>query len=287
MNNIGEIFAIISGLLYASIGYFAVHLIKLGIDPLALTFWRFSLSALILMIFIKYIAENKLIVRKQLFNMLTKDSLLYCGSSFLYFYALEYIGSGLCMVIFFIYPVFVSIINYIFYGKKISRRYWYCLSIIIIGIFFLVDLHEIKMDITGIVLSILSSILYALYCINSTKTTSIPISATLIVCIGSALFSLLLIFSQQKSIFLPENNITEALLYISGLSLFGTVLPILLLLKSFKLISVERASLLSVSEPIFGVIIGFFFLGENLTSSNIIGIILIISAATIIIKFKE
>jgi drug/metabolite transporter (DMT)-like permease len=70
-------------------------------------------------------------------------------------------------------------------------------------------------------------------------------------------------------------------LHLFGIAIVATVIPILLMLYSLKYISSEKASILSVLEPVFVVIFGILLLGESLRFLSAIGIILILAGALI------
>lgn len=286
----GEIYAITSGLCYGSIGYFGMNVLNSGLSVTALSFWRFFPSALfmLLILFCRQNSEPRTTVRKYLFRMLTIDSLLYSSSSFLYFIACTYIGSGLCMVIFFIYPAMVSLLQYFFHGTRINKRYWLCFAVITIGMVLLIDRDEVKTDVLGTVLAIGSALLYAIYCLSSTKTMTVPLSATFSVCLGSAIFSASTALLRGESIALPLSaDLLPLSFYLGGLVLFGTVIPILFLLRSFDMISVKKASILSASEPAFGIILGITLLGERVTMIQLGGVAMIILSAIIIMAEKK
>ena len=59
----------------------------------------------------------------------------------------------------------------------------------------------------------------------------------------------------------------------------ATVIPILLMLYGLKYISSEKASILSVLEPVFVVIFGILLLGESLRFLSAVGIVLILAGA--------
>ena len=63
-----------------------------------------------------------------------------------------------------------------------------------------------------------------------------------------------------------------------------TALPILFFLESLKYISSEKASMLTVLEPIFVVIFGVILMHEPITFIQIIGIITILLGALLTLK---
>ena len=64
-----------------------------------------------------------------------------------------------------------------------------------------------------------------------------------------------------------------------GIGVVATVIPILLMLHSLKYISSEKASLLSVLEPVFVVIFGVLLLGETLKPIHALGVVFVLAGA--------
>jgi drug/metabolite transporter (DMT)-like permease len=78
---------------------------------------------------------------------------------------------------------------------------------------------------------------------------------------------------------IPQNIDTWLNLLVIGV--IATVIPILLMLHSLKYISSEKASILSVLEPVFFVIFGVVLLGETLQAWHAFGVVLVLLGALI------
>ena len=63
-------------------------------------------------------------------------------------------------------------------------------------------------------------------------------------------------------------------------------MPILFLLEAMKHISSDKASLLSVLEPVCVVIIGMLLLDETLTALQVVGIIAVLGGA-LLVQFEK
>ena len=66
------------------------------------------------------------------------------------------------------------------------------------------------------------------------------------------------------------------------IAIVGTAIPILLVFKSMNYISETEAAILSVSEPIFSLIISYFIMNENINLVQMIGIILVVTSSIIV-----
>lgn len=275
----GGIYALCSGLCCGFIGYFGVSLMKSGLSISNMLFWRFLLAtSFILIIFIPKYEIFLQSCKKESLRMLIYGMVFHSTSTIVYFVASKYVGTGLAMVISFCYPAIVMLFNVIFYKAVITKIYYFVFFMLLLGMIFLVDIQEFKFDILGIFLGILSATLYAFYMVGSKKLVIPSMVSTLMVLSGCTLTCL--IFSCVDSSFCIPSGF-DSWFYLICAALICTILPILLLLQSLKHISPEKASILSVLEPVFVVICGIFFLGETISSAQIIGSAVILSSSVI------
>jgi drug/metabolite transporter (DMT)-like permease len=201
--------------------------------------------------------------------------------SYLYFLSTKYIGSGLAMVIFFIYPAIVMIFNKVFHNHGIGIIYYFSIIIIILGLVFLIDMDDIKFDLYGIFLSLIAAVGYAIYIVVSKNQVSDipPLVSTLMVSIGSSIAAILMTF-YDGSFIVPVG--TDFWQNILGLSIICTSLPTLFLLEGLKYIKSEKASILSVLEPVGGFLLGVTILKEHVTMMQTIGVIIILVGAMLV-----
>ena len=201
----------------------------------------------------------------------------YGTSSITYFIGSSYIGTGLTMVVFFIYPAIVMLFNWILYQKRINKTYYLAFSMIIIGIFLLAELHELRLDFLGIGFGILSAIFYACYVVVSKKSNVSPLTSTLMVLIGCSIICLIVAYF-EASFVIPARGNWLAIIFIA---IICTALPILLLLKGLQYISSEKAAIVSVLEPVFVLLTGIILLGETVSIMQIFGTAILLSGAVI------
>ena len=181
------------------------------------------------------------------------------------------------MVIFFTYPAMVMLLNHIFYGQRIPIIYYFSIVIIACGMPLFVDTNEVEFDVFGIILSILSALLYAGYLVSSKKIeTFSPIISTLMVCLG-CMFTSLLLSLGNHSLSIPTT--LSVWLNLLGIGILCTAAPVLLLLYGLNYISAEKTAILSVLEPVFVLIFGVTLLGEPMKLRYLIGVMIVLSGA--------
>lgn len=275
-DNKGSLYAILSGFLYGFIGYFGINAINGNISASNMIFWRFLIASLLILLLVIPQLKRTTDSFKEIRAAFFSGVLFYGLSTLIYFYSSLYIGSGLAMVIFFTYPVIVLLLNYFLYGQRIPPVYYFATGIILVGMVMLTNLDQMAFNLWGILLAVISAFFYACYMVASKNNKVSPTMSTLMVSLGCMVPSFAA--TMATNTFVVPNTLS---LWINlfGIAVVATVVPILLLLHSLKYISSEKASILSVLEPVFVVIFGVILLHEELRIINAVGIILILSGA--------
>ncbi len=274
----GKFYAIISGLMYSLLGYFGVSIIKEGYSVENMSFWRFFIAAIFILIIMLPKWRQLKVNKVDAIKMLIIGAIFYGGCSMLYFVAAEYIGTGLAIVIFFTFPAFVLLINKFLYGVRITKNYLAAVGLIMIGLVLLIDLKEAKADVMGIFLSILTGILYAGYVVGGKQIKMPPLTSTFLACTGC--FISAFVFSINDGSFAIPKGI-NVWIDILGISIISTALPMLLLLEALRYISSTKGAILSVLEPVFMVFVGIMFLDEKISFLQGIGVAVILSGSLI------
>ncbi|WP_172468421.1 DMT family transporter [Legionella gratiana] len=273
----GSTYAILSGFLYSFIGYFGLSAINGHLSASTMLFWRFLISSIIILFIMLPNIKSSRDSYKNMFIAFLTGVFFYGISTWLYFLASLYIGSGLAMVIFFTYPVVIMLLNYFFYGQLIPQIYYLAILIILSGMVLMVDL-DASFNFWGMVLAIASAFFYACYIIGSKQNVLSPNMSTFMVCLGCTVTSFFVSFFDHSFVIPTSFTVWYHLL---GIAIIATVIPILLLLYSLKYISSEKASILSVLEPVFVVIFGVLLLDEKVQLWGVVGIVLVLAGALI------
>jgi drug/metabolite transporter (DMT)-like permease len=274
----GKFYAIISGLMYSLLGYFGVSIIKEGYSVENMSFWRFFIAAIFIFIIMLPNWKKMKVDKIDAMKMLVIGAIFYGGCSMLYFVAAKYIGTGLAIVIFFTFPAFVLLINKFLYGIRITKNYIAAVGLIMVGLVLLIDLKEMKADIMGIFLSILTGILYAGYVVGGKQIQMPPLTSTFLACAG-CFISAFVLSVNDGSFVIPQG--VDVWIDILGISIISTALPMLLLLEALRYISSTKGAILSVLEPVFMVFVGIMFLGEKISLLQGVGVCVILSGSLI------
>ncbi len=273
---LGAFCAAASGLCYGLVGYFGLHIIHDDFSVSTMLFWRFFIAASLIGLVLVPQFKQGVSLDKQGLKVFFYGLLFYGTSTTLYFSASEHIGTGVAMVILFTFPALVMLINMVVYKATIRKMYYLALAVIFLGMIFLVDTGGFSLDVYGISISVLAAFLYACYIVFTKKATLPPAISALLVSMGCMCASLVCALF-ENNFRIPLDLSTWFTLVCMGL--FCTALPILLFMQGLKYISSEKASMLSVLEPVFVVIFGVLLLGEQLSGTQMVGILIILSGA--------
>ncbi len=282
--NRGVLYAISSGLCFGLLGYFGVTLMQANFSVYNMLFWRFVVGIIVVALCLLPQSQTIFKKPKELVKVFLYGVSFYSITAILYFIACKYISTGLAMVTFFTYPVMVILLNKFLYKSEIPKTYYGAVGLILFGMFFLGGNHEAAFDFFGLFLGVASAATYACYLIASKNSTVSPLVSTLMVSIGSAL-TCLVAAVVDGTFFVPHDP--GAWLNIIAVGTLCTALPILLLLRALQYISSEKASLLSVLEPVFVLIFGMILLGETVTSTQMVGVIIVLFGAVLTLFGKR
>ena len=284
---IGYPAGIITGVTYGLNPLFGKPLMDNGASIDTILFYRYFFAVVLLGGFLLLTKQSFKVTAKQA-GVLLVLGVLYTMSSTTLFEAYKYIASGLATTLVFLYPVLVAIIM-VFLRVVPSWQVWLSIIATFIGVIIMTmgDAGQSAVDPIGVLLSIVSASVYALFIviINRSKTIS-SISNSLLT--FYALFTGVLIFL-GKMMF-HHTGMTEGIEGVAawsnlvGLALLPTVVSTATLALATRNIGATKASVLGVFEPITAILVGAIVFGEALTANIVVGILISVVAITFMIS---
>ena len=187
-----------------------------------------------------------------------------------YFYALKWANVAVAMLALFIYPIITSLLEPIFLKTKLQLSNILSSLVLLVGIYFLVPSFDINNSMTqGLLMGILSAFAYAIRnLILKTKVDDFNGSSLMFYqMLVMAIILLPVPFLFEHSFEMVYAEIP----YIIILGLITTAVGHTLFLNSFKHFTVSTASIMSSMQPIYGILIAWFFLSEQPDIRSIIG----------------
>lgn len=272
---IGSVQVVASGACFGLLGLFGKSAFERGFTPGELLSLRFSIAAL--MMFFGYLLfEHTLLKlpRKYILYSLALGILGYALFSSCYFMALQGVSASLTVLLLYTYPLFVALFSILFFKEKITRTGWSALGLSLLGLIGLVWGEWSASSPVYLVYGFCSAVFYALYVIISGKILkgANPLSTSFYMQLGAGLSLALLHFKNfERPFMLLQNNY----IFIGLMSFVCSILAMTLFLLGLQKMKASDASLLSMTEPFFGVVIATLFLGESLLPVQLLGGVLV------------
>ncbi len=238
-------------------------------------FWRTVLAGTCLFFFCKWKRLNlKIGNRKDLFKIILGGVLM--GLHWVtYFYSLRLSTVAIGMLSIYTYPVITSLLEPIILKTKFKLSYLILGILVLVGIYFLVPDFSFENEYTiAVGYGVFSALCYSLRNIimktqvDKYNGSVLMLYQIFIVAIG--LSPILFIYG--------ASGLIAQWLPLTALALLTTCLGHTLLLVSFRHFSITTASIMSSSQPVFGILMGILFLNEYPTSTTVLGGSLIVVA---------
>lgn len=283
----GFVYGSVAAASYGLNPLFTLPLYAVGISADSVLFYRYGLAVILLGFLMK--------VQKQSFSLHHSEVLplfilgiLFAFSSLSLFMSYQYMDAGIASTILFIYPVLVAVLMAIFFKEKISLITMVSITMAFSGISLLYKGEGGEtLNMIGVLLVFISSLTYAIYIIGVNRSVlrdMATIKLTFYVLLfGFSVYVIRIKFGLQLDL------IKDPVLWINplGLALFPTVISLITMTKSIHYIGSTFAAILGALEPITALFFGVLFFGEQLTPRIILGILLVLSAVTLIIAGKS
>lgn len=185
-----------------------------------------------------------------------------------YFYSLRLSNVAIGMLSLFTYPAITAVLEPIFLKTKILKIHLLLSLLVLIGIYFLVPDFSLESDdFKAVGFGVLSAFCYATRNIIL-KTKINQYDGTLLMAYQLLVVTLLL---SPFAMYLDTSQVIEYLPATLVLALLTTAIGHSLFLRSLKHFSTVTASIVSCSQPVYGIIIGMIFLNEYPELTTIIG----------------
>ncbi len=280
---LGVFEALLSATLFGLIPFFFVPLHQNGFGIISTLSYRFTIAAIIVIIFSVLTKKSLKVGYKNVVPILLNGLVYFLATMFL-FSALTYMPSGIVTTIFFTNPIFVMILMVLIYKEKLEPykvvlSLITCFGVALLSGFFS-DVSQINLF--GLIYSIAGGLGYAVYIIGLFRLQSYNFSTEIIsiyifgaCAIAATIFALL-----TNNFQIPSSN--SDWLNLFGLSLLTVVISNVLLITSIKKIGSVLVAILGAMEPITAVAVGIIVFHEIMNTQILIGILIVIVSVILI-----
>lgn len=241
--------------------------------------WRSSLAAVFLFIFCLYKKINlKIYGHKDRWTFIL--AAVFMGAHWItYFYALKLSKVAIGMLSLFTFPVITAILEPLFSKVKFDPVHIVLGLFVLLGVFILAPEFDLEnTHLQGVLFGLLSAVCYSIRILILKKHVK-QYNGTMLMFYQVALLSIILL---PALYYLDTSNIKTQYPYVILLALLTTAIGHTLFVNSLKYFKASTASIISSTQPVFGIIIAFFFLNEIPTIHTFVGGALIL--ATVVIE---
>lgn len=266
---------------------FALPLYGIGMSVDTVLFYRYALAIVVLGVLMR--------MQKQSFSIKKADvlplfmmGLLFSFSSLFLFISYNYMDAGIASTILFVYPVLVAVIMAVVFKERISPLTLFSIALAFTGISLLCrNSGGETLSLAGITFVFLSSLSYAVYIVgvNRSSLKDMPITKLTfyVLLFGLSVYVVRLKFCTDLQV------IPSPLLWINAVSLavFPTVVSLVTMTKAIHYIGSTPTAILGALEPVTALFFGVLVFGEQLTPRIILGMLMVITAVTLIIGGKS
>ncbi|MBT8246093.1 MAG: EamA family transporter [Winogradskyella sp.] len=244
-----------------------------------LIWWRSGLAAIFLFIFCKYKNISLKIETGKDRRVFVLASVFMAAHWITYFYALKLSNVAIGMLTLFTLPVITALLEPIFSKVKLDPIHILLGFFVLFGIYILAPEFNLESSkLQGVLLGLLSAICYAIRLLllkNEVK----KYNGTMLMFYQVAIMTLLLL---PFLVFGDSSNLESQYPFVILLALLTTAIGHTMFVNSLKYFKASTASIIGSTQPIFGIVIAYFFLNEIPTPNTFFGGSLIL--ATVIIE---
>lgn len=283
----GFILGAIAAASYGMNPLFTLPLYSAGMSVDTVLFYRYSLAVIVLGIMMKFQKQSFAIKRVDVLPLCIMG-LLFAFSSLFLFMSYNYMDAGIASTILFVYPVLVAIIMAVVFKEKVSPITLFSIALAFVGISMLCKSPGGQtLSLVGITFVFLSSLSYAIYIVgvNRSSLKDMPIAKLTfyVLLFGLSVYVVRLQFCTELQV------IPTPMLWINAVSLavFPTVISLVTMTKAIHYIGSTPTAILGALEPVTALFFGVLVFGEQLTPRIILGILMVITAVTLIIGGKS
>lgn len=282
----GLLYGIISSATFGLIPLFALPLLHQGMDFMNVLAYRFLFATIALAVLLKVRKVSFRIERADL-PILFLLSVFYLISSVFLLWGYKFMSSGIATTLHFMYPVITTLLMMVLFHEKNSLWRTVAIMLAIGGVYALTNSDSAGITgWEGVLIVLLSAVGYASYLVAIGRNKRQNLQGLRLTFYVFLLGTAMLLSGTASTGRLHAIPDWTSVFNLLMLAIIPTVVSNLTLIEAIKRIGATQTSVLGAMEPLTAVVVGIVVFGEAFTLSIGVGIVLIITAVTIIILKK-
>ena len=251
----GRILILAAAFLWSLAGVFIKFL---DLHPLTIVFYRSLFASLV---FLPFVRPSQL----RISPAILVSVLSYTAAISAFVAANKLTTAANAIVLQYTAPVFVFLFSRLVLGEKVSRLNGLALGVAMLGVAIIFFDSAGEPEMAGVLLALLSGVLFAAYMINLGRTKSV--SAVYLTLINNLVCALLLFLIVKSRLGLSLNHVM--ILAVMGAVQLG--MPYFLFSKGLQSVSLQEASLIALIEPVLNPLWVALAVGEIPSRATLAG----------------
>lgn len=280
----GYVFAALSAAAYGTNPLFALNLYAEGMNANSVLIFRYLLGLPLIAAMIWARGRSLAIKKKEIGPAAVLGILMACSSLAL-FESYNYMNSGIASTLLFVYPIIVALLMVFFFHEKMKPVIGVCLAVMLAGLFLLIRNSEGTMlNPFGVLLVMASSLTYAVYIvmINVSDTVkTIPTLKLLFYTLLSGALVFIAVIPFGNPLTVPHS--VTAWANVLGIAVVPTLISLSLTTAAIQSVGSTITAIFGALEPVTALLLSVLVLGQPLTGREILGIVLILIATTLVV----
>ena len=279
----GIIYGMATSVTFGLIPLFTLPLIGKGMVYDSILFYRFLFASIAL--------ASVMAAKKESFRIDLRDlpvfillAFFYTFSSLFLLCGYGYMGAGVATTLHFTYPVFVTLLMFFLFREKTGWLTWLAIALAVFGVAML-SLPEsgLSADVKGIVIVLLSAVAYGSYIAGVNKSRVRNMNSRKLAFYVFVFTTIIFGIKNLVSGNLQTPPDMASCCHLVLLAVLPTVVSNITLVLAVQNIGGTLTSVLGALEPLTAVCIGALVFGEDFTFREGVGILLVLTAVTVII----
>ena len=251
-----------------------------GANTVGVLIVRFTIAAVLMLLIRQFSSGQRVWPQPRLIlELFLLGAIGYSGAAFFYFTAIENMSTGVSIVIWYIYPVFVVLIGWAVFKTTPKRQTIFSLVSAMIGVAITAG-QPGNATTKGVILVLLSSLTYTFYTLSGSrafKKTDLYTGVTFVMAGAASTFWLYWLLAPSSTpVLFPQH--TAGWVWIGALAIFATVLSTSTLFAGLKILGPNTTSVVNTVEPVLNIVAGILFLNEVFSLQQGVGAVFVVGA---------
>jgi drug/metabolite transporter (DMT)-like permease len=251
----GRLLILVAAILWSLAGVFIKFL---DLHPLAIVFYRSLFASLVFMPFLER-------SHFRFSNAILVSVVSYTAAISAFVSANKLTSAANAIVLQYTAPIFVFLFSWLVLGQRISKLNGFALAVAMIGVGMISLDSAGEPEMAGVLLALLSGVLFAGYMINLQRTKTV--SPVFLTWINNLVCALLLFWVVKSQLVLSLNQ--TLILAVMGAVQLG--MPYFLFSKGLQTVSLQEAALISLIEPVLNPLWVALIVGEIPSVATLMG----------------